>query len=323
MAIVIRCLARCATLLSISGVLAGTALAAQTPNGVLVPISNIADQPGNAAWVHEKALLQKEGEQFPNARALYDALKAQAHGGQPLDPAALPDWTGIYTRVGSIFRYDVDKSEDYGYPIAPLKPQWRAKNIARIEQFKRGIEYDEQLSSCLPVGVPRWFTEPYLREFVVTPKQTWLMNELANETRRVYTDGRDHPKPVDQYPLFDGDSIGFWSGGKLIVHTNQLSWGVYQRAEPDHSDKAELVEIWRKADPSTLLVDVWVYDPVVLTKPWYTRQTFSKDPNVDYALRINYYDCVGTPNTRVIKRPDGSSTFEDLDFDKSTNAPPR
>ena len=78
--------------------------------------------------------------------------------------------------------------------------------------------------------MPRWIVEPFLKEFVVTPRQTWLINEMQNEIRRVYTDGRDHPSEADAYPLWEGDSIGFWDGDKLVIHTSQMRAGQYQRS---------------------------------------------------------------------------------------------
>ena len=87
--------------------------------------------------------------------------------------------------------------------------------------MKRGIEWDP-ISTCAPPGHPRWLTEPFLREFVATPDQTWLINEMVNDIRRVYTDGRDHVPEEDRYPLYNGDSIGFWDGDRLVIHTNQL-----------------------------------------------------------------------------------------------------
>ena len=55
------------------------------------------------------------------------------------------------------------------------------------------------------------------------PDQTYLINEMMNDIRRIYTDGRDHGPKEDRYPLYNGDSIGFWDGDKLVIHTNQLT----------------------------------------------------------------------------------------------------
>ena len=101
--------------------------------------------------------------------------------------------------------------------------------------------------------MPRWIVEPFLKEFVVTPGQTWLINEMQNEIRRVYTDGRDHPSEADAYPLWEGDSIGFWDGDKLVIHTSQMRAGQYQRIQPFYTEQVETVEIWEKTDPTTMV----------------------------------------------------------------------
>ena len=77
-------------------------------------------------------------------------------------------------------------------PTAKLTPPFEKQLREKLDRVNRGIEFDP-LSNCEPAGMPRWMVEPFLREFVVTPQQTYLINEMQNEMRRVYTDGRDHP----------------------------------------------------------------------------------------------------------------------------------
>src|SRR5690606_25929427 len=132
----------------------------------------------------------------------------------------------------------------------------------KMDRLERGIEFD-QLSECAPPGHPRWLTEPFLREFVPTPKQTWLINEMVNDIRRVYTDGRGHTPEEEAYPTYNGDSIGFWDGDRLVVHTNQLMAGQYQRTQPEYTEQVETVEIWEKVDDRNIVAHVWVYDPPV------------------------------------------------------------
>ena len=107
----------------------------------------------------------------------------------------------------------------------------------------------------------------------MTPDQTWLINEMVNDVRRVYTDGREHTPSDDAYPTWNGDTIGFWDGDVLTMHTKYLNRGQYQRGgQPDYSEQTTLVERWRKVDEKTIQADVWVFDPVNLAKPWYTRK---------------------------------------------------
>ena len=143
------------------------------------------------------------------AADLYAALKARANGGAPLSLDDMPDWTGLWQRVGRPF-FDPDQPAD-ALTSAKLKAEPLAELTRRRELSAQGIEYDP-ISDCSPPGFPRWLAIPFLREFIVTPGQTYLFSETVNNLRRVYTDGRDHPPTADAYPLDYGDSIGFWSG---------------------------------------------------------------------------------------------------------------
>ncbi len=130
-------------------------------------------------------------------------------------------------------------------PTAKLTPPFEKRLRDKLDAINRGVEFDP-LSNCEPAGMPRWMAEPFLREWVVTPQQTYLITEQQNEIRRVYTDGRDHPSAADAYPLWEGDSIGFWDGDKLVIHTSQMRAGQYQRTQPYYTEQVETVEIWHK-----------------------------------------------------------------------------
>jgi hypothetical protein len=258
------------------------------------------------------------GRDHKTAFELYSALRDEAKGGQRLAWTALPDWSGVYTRARGGITFDPDQPEG-GLPTARLTPEYQAKLLKRVEDAKRGVEFDP-ISTCAPPGHPRWLTEPFLREFIVTPDQTWLINEMVNDIRRIYTDGRDHIPAADRYPLYNGDSIGFWDGQRLVIHTNQLKAGIYQRSNPDYSDQVETVEIWQKEDDKTIGVDVWVYDPPALVEPWYTKQTYAKLSDPDKMMRIRYWNCGENENNSVYQTTEGSTQFKDFTFTKPQDA---
>jgi hypothetical protein len=258
------------------------------------------------------------GRQHKTAADLFQALRAEAQGGKNPAWSALPDWSGVYSRPAVRgFAFDPDQPEG-SMSTAKLTPEFQTKLLKRVEDKKRGIEWDP-ISTCAPPGHPRWLTEPFLREFIVTPDQTWLVNEMVNDIRRVYTDGRDHVPEADRYPLPNGDSIGFWDGPKLVIHTNQLQAGIYQRVSPDYTDQVETVEIWQKTDHDTLSVDVWVYDPPALLEPWYVKQSYIKLSDPDKSLRIRYWNCTENPNNSVVQTKEGTTQFRDLNFGDENN----
>jgi hypothetical protein len=225
----------------------------------------------------------------------------------------VPDWTGIWTREAAPFFWDPDQTSLTGLPTAKLTPEHERLLRDKLDKVAKGIEFDP-LSNCEPAGMPRWLVEPFLKEFVVTPHQVWLINEMQNEIRRVYTDGRDHPSEADAYPLWEGDSIGFWDGDKLVIHTSQMHAGQYQRIQPFYTEQVETVEIWRRTDDTTMVVDVWAFDPPALAEPWYTRQVYKQLSNDDESLRIRYWHCGENQNNTVEKTDTGTSDFSNFTF---------
>ena len=255
------------------------------------------------------------GVEYKTARALYEHFKAEANGGQMLALQDVPDWSGVWTRnADNLFFWDADQGSMDALPTAKLTPEYERRLIEKLDAIDAGIEYDP-LSAGNPAGMPRWMTEPFLKDFAVTPKQTWLINEMMNEVRRVYTDGRDHPPPEDAYPLWLGDSIGFWDDDRLIIHTSQMRDGQYQRIQPHYSDQVETVEIWQKVNDDTIEVDIWTYDPPALREPWYVKHEYHKLDNEDQYLRIRYWHFNENQNNAVEQTETGASDFADFSFD--------
>jgi hypothetical protein len=264
----------------------------------------------------EREAMRALGLRHKTAWDLYQALRQEASGGKRLTPNEVPDWTGLWVwNSNRGFLFDPDTPQGV-VTTARLTPEYQRKLDEEIARINEGIEYDP-ISSCAPPGHPRWLAIPFLREFIVTPDQTWLSSETVNNVRRIYTDGRDHIPEVDRYPLYYGDSIGFWNNQALTIHTNQLRAGIYQRGNPEYTDQVETVEIWEKVEDRTVEVDVWVYDPPALVDPWYVKQRYSKITDDDKQLRIRYWDCLENPNNTVYKTQEGSTQFKDFTFTKS------
>ncbi len=285
---------------------------------VVVSVSLLGFQPAFAqlpAAAAERDAMIELGKQHATAEELFAFFKEQADGGAGITYDTLPDWSGVYSVQFTAAGLAYDSAQGANeLPPAKLLPEYHDKMVARVEARNQGIEFDP-LGRCEPPGAPRGLSEPFLREYVITPNQTWLMNEVGPEIRRIYTDGREHLLPEDRFPTFDGDSIGFWAGDKLVVHTNQLRAGMYQRGQPDYSDQIELVEIMQKLDERTLIAHVWAYDPVTLLEPWYTMKTYIKLTDPEKLLRIHYWYCLDNQNNDVQEQDDGSTQFKDFSFD--------
>jgi hypothetical protein len=247
---------------------------------------------------------QPAATQYATSWDEYTALKAQAHGGTKMTWAKLPDWTGVWSRQASAGLSFDPRQKSMAETTAVLTPAYKALHEKKVADYKKGIEWD-QLSFCLPAGYPRWLTEPFLREFVLRPEESWLINEQLEEIRRIYTDGRGHIDAADAYPMWEGDSVGFWNGDTLVIHTNNLKKGQFQRLQPDYSEKVTTVEQWRKVDANLIQVTVDVYDPESLAKPWHVVMGFERVTTPD--IRIAYWSC--EENNNVVKAPDGNTQF--------------
>jgi len=287
-----------------------------TPFGVVVMLfALLAPRLSTAqdAAVRKQELIEL-ALQHSSAEQLYQTLREEAGGGQPLTWRNMPDWSGLWRRyspTGNVF--------DPGRPegtltTAKLTPEAYSRLEDKVNLASGGNVYDDALSTCGPPGFPRWLAVPFLREFIVRPEQTWLSSETVNHVRRIYTDGLDHMPELDQYPLYYGDSIGFWDGHKLVIHTNQLMNSSYGRAHPDHSEQAETVEIWEKLGDGSIRVDAWVYDPPILVEPWYNEFSYARQQNEDGRLRLRYWHCGENPNNDVFETSEGATQYSDFTF---------
>ena len=252
---------------------------------------------------------------FSESWAAYQSMKARA-GNKPPASNKLPDWSGVWTgspdflpyyRLSSDNKLTVRTSARNVFASskqpAPLSPEYEAKAIKVLQDRAKGIDWD-YVSNCIPAGFPRWAVSHYLKEFALTPNITWLINEEQSEVRRVYTDGRGHTPRDEAYPLFEGDSVGFWDGDTLVVHTIDNKEGTWDRSAASYSDQVNTIERIRKISKDVIEDQMTVYDKLALTKPWsvtfqFTRVTEPAD------LRIRMYSC--NENNNVVQDEKGNS----------------
>jgi hypothetical protein len=244
--------------------------------------------------------------QFQESYKVFLDMKAKAHGGTKHTLTDMPDWSGIWTRGPGGLKFDPAQpgQPTDGKVTAVLTPAYEEKYHKKIADFQKGIEWD-QLSYCLPAGFPRTLTEPFLREYIVRPEETWQINEQESEARRIYTDGRGHVPEDEAFTLWEGDSIGFWDGDTLVAHTIRVKPGQYQRLQPDYSDQTSTVERIRKIDPDTIEDDLIVWDPQGLVKPWHVVDTYVRVKTA--GARVDMWSC--EENNNVVKTGEGASTF--------------
>src|SRR5262245_1385836 len=113
----------------VMGMLASSCTTANAPAGNPAP-------PPRPERTKEEGLAL--GQQHKTAVELYQALREQAKGGQPLQWTSLPDWRGVYTRAPVAgFAFDPETPEG-GPPTAKLTPEYAERMRKRIEGVKGG-----------------------------------------------------------------------------------------------------------------------------------------------------------------------------------------
>ena len=252
---------------------------------------------------------------FSESWTAYQAMKAKAQS-KPMTWDRLPDWSGVWTGSPDYlpyYRLDKDgtlmvrvspkNTTETSKIAAPLSPEYQAKAIKVLQDRSKGIDWD-YVSNCIPAGFPRWVASGYLKEFALTPKMVWMLNEEQSEVRRVYIDGREHTPRDEAYPLFEGDSVGFWDGDTLVVHTVDNKAGTWDRSGAAYSDQVNTIERIRRISDSVIEDQMTIYDKLSLTKPWNLTVHFKKVTE-PADLRIRMFSC--NENNNVVQDATGNT----------------
>lgn len=147
---------------------------------------------------------------------------------------------------------------------------------------------DSPVADCVAPPPPFLIgTVTYLNGIEVLNDRVILRNEYFDQTRIVYTDGRDHPQNPE--PTNEGHSIGSWQGDVLVVDTvaftNHPSGN--GRGIPSGNQKHMVEHYSLSEDGSRVLVDIYVEDPEFLVEPFEGRTEMVYAPN----LELFRYNC--------------------------------
>ncbi|MGD8324660.1 MAG: hypothetical protein PVF50_09855 [Gammaproteobacteria bacterium] len=248
--------------------------------------------------------------EFRTSSEHYEYLLERAGGGTRHTMQTIPQWSGLWDRggntVGEVFR-----DEDGHVREGVLTPAYEAQHKERRREIEEtGRQQYDRLTHCEPPGYPRNLREPYTREFVNLPEQSWQLNDFMNETRRIYI-GREHVNHFGTHSWL-GDTIGFWDGDKLITHTVDVLPVDYFRSEPLTSNQFESVEVWemKTLDDGTqrLEVQATFYDPLSLARP--INVVYAYVPAKELMaidMRIRHWECELSSNSYLTE--DGSTNF--------------
>jgi hypothetical protein len=178
---------------------------------------------------------------FSLCLAALGAQVASAAGSAPVDLSGV--WLMVqHSRPGAPF-------------FIPVEPPLNAKGKAATEAFV--AKYDpfnerEANANCVEPGMPTvmWGIGGAAMEIVQQPERVTLLSELANQSRRIYLDGRSFPQDFPTQRV--GYSIGHWEGDTLVIETRLIT--AWDAPRWPHSDKMRIVERWSLQDPSNFKI---------------------------------------------------------------------
>jgi len=157
-------------------------------------------------------------------------------------------------------------------PVPSLFTPWAKAIVAKYSM------YTDPVLTCNSPG-PQAYAAPYAFEIIPSPGRLNMLMEYYHVVRRVYMDGREHPKG-NPNPNAIGHSIGHWEGETLVVDTVGFNDSPVQQMP--HSDELHLVERMRRIrDGNVLEIEVTQEDPKAYTQPLTQTMYFKRDPSLE------------------------------------------
>jgi hypothetical protein len=223
---------------------------------------------------------------FTSALEQYQAWREKASGGTRHTRATIPDWSGRWTGGPVGLNGGPNPASSVA---ALLTPKYREYFVQDVKAGAEGRIWGAG-SFCLPGG---FFSSLGTEEFIVTPEKVWTLaaGNGENYIRWIYTDGSGHSSKESEFAKWHGESIGFWDGDALIVHTNQIRG--WKGGLSEFTDKLETVERYRRMG-DMIEGEITLYDPDVFVRPVHAKMRFGIDRQTRPELRPLYNTCTDT-----------------------------
>ncbi len=244
--------------------------------------------------------------------ALAAALTIAATGAQAFDESKYPNWKGQWLRTGSGQGAPWDPTKPPGLgQQAPLTPEYQAIYEAGLASQRAGGQGTDPSYQCIPAAMPRIMIAVQPMEIVITPDTTYVMIELFNTLRRIFTDGREFPREFE--PSYAGYSVGKWEDTNgdgrfdtLAVETRgiKVPHSYDSSGTPFHKDGAAVIKeriFSDKDNPNILHNEVTTIDNA-LTRPWTVTRSYRRSANARpvwseyYCSEDNHHVQIGKEN---------------------------
>lgn len=211
---------------------------------------------------------------FQTSEEHYQAWLDAADGGTQHTRETIPDWSGYW---GGGRNWLTMRGVQASTIVSLLTPQYQEYYIQQLKAEAEARAW-WPASFCLPEGPPRYWTRGVANLFQVTPQAvSMIIPDFSRANiglRWVETSGNGHAPEEFWFLHFMGESIGFWDGDALVVHTNQLRGWMHGHGELEYSDELTMVERYQRVG-DTMNVEVTLYDPIAFKQPLFAEATLT------------------------------------------------
>ena len=248
----------------------------------------------------------------PSAAVATAAVQGSPQGDSWDSIAQLPDWSGVWAlnmagggrEAGEDALASANLCGKLGPDCGrvPLTAKYR-----RLRAIASARDAQQNMSKCLPAGTPGILQHGVMHEYLFTPGRVTILIENG-EVRRIYTDGRPHRPLEEMRDSYEGDSIGHWENGKvLVVDTIGFPNGTLWK---DHgvmaTKNSHLVERIFRNDKGQMEIDSSLTDPAIFTRPY------------EYQRR---YDPVNLVMTEPLCQANNRDSGDDIDLTPPPDEP--
>jgi len=129
-------------------------------------------------------------------------------------------------------------------------------------------------TTCVTLGMPTAMLRSDSFEFVYKPGRVIMLFAADNSSRRIYTDGRQHPDSVQLSNY--GHSVAHWEQNTLVVDTVGLLPNNIIAAGVTANGPVHVTERMHLTTKDSLTIDTTVDAPAVLNKLWTYSITYQR-----------------------------------------------
>lgn len=248
----------------------------------LTPLNRPRELADKAVLTAEEAI---EWQDFENRRQNRDLI-IDSVGGAGYPPGVI-SYNNFWYERGIETIADRRTSLIYDPPNGRMPPtnaagRQRRAEIAEVRRLSIGPEARTLADRCLMSGGagPPMVSGAYNNnmQLIQTSDHIVIVNEMIHRARIIRLDSEHHSRQLK----WDGDSIAYWDGDTLVIHTQNF---YYDQNGRGSSASMKLEERFNWIDENTLEYDFTIEDPLTWDVSWSAKLPMRRieDPLYEYA----------------------------------------